>query len=162
MLEKTGIPKSNDLEKVKPSEKRLKDGAVAIAECFREIPCDPCYHSCPFGAFEEFDDINDKPNIDHEKCTGCGICISSCPGLAIFVVDYSYSEERGLVKIPYEFLPLPEKGDEVSGLNREGKEICKATVEKVEDDEKKDKTAVVWLSVPKDKVMDVRNMKVGE
>ena len=162
MLEKTGIPTSDEIEEVSPSKKRLKSGPVAIAECFRQIPCDPCYHSCTAGAFAKFEDINNKPNIDHDKCTGCGVCISNCPGLAIFVVDYNYTEKKGLVKIPYEYLPLPKEGDEVVGLDRQGKEVCKATVEKVEDGENKDKTFVIWLLVPKDKVMDVRNMKVGE
>ena len=162
MLEKTGIPTQEDIKEKMPDEERLKKGPVAIAECFKEIPCDPCYHSCPFNAFDEFEDINDKPEIDFDTCTGCGVCIANCPGLAIFVVDYTFSEDKGVVKIPYEFLPLPEVGDEVAALDREGKEVCKAQVEKIQSGESMDKTAVVWLSVPKDKVMDVRNMRVGE
>lgn len=162
MLERTGIPTQEDIKKKTPDKKRLKKGPVAIVECFKEIPCDPCYHSCPFNSFAEFKDINDKPEIDFSSCTGCGVCIANCPGLAIFVVDYTFSEDRGIVRIPYEFLPLPEKGDEVAGLNREGEEVCRAIVEKVQAGETMDKTAVIWLSVPKDKLMDVRNMRVGE
>ena len=162
MLEKTGIPTVEDIKQKLPSEERLKEGPVAIVECFREIPCDPCYHSCPTNSFKQFEDINDIPKLDYEKCTGCGICIHNCPGLAIFVVDYTYSEEEGLVKIPYEFIPLPKKGDKVTALNRAGEEVCEARVEKVQNGKKMDKTAVIWLVVPKEKVMEVRNMKVGD
>lgn len=158
MLEKTGIPTSVELNSVKPSEKRLKEGPVAIIECFREIPCDPCFYSCPFEAIKEFEDINDKPKLDYQKCTGCGNCIASCPGLAIFVVDYN----KNTISLPYEFLPIPAKGDIVIGLDREGKEVCKAEVSKVRDPEKNDKTAVITIKVPKEYLMEVRNIKVGD
>lgn len=158
MLEKTGIPTSDDLDSVIPDKKRLNEGPVAIIECFRKIPCDPCYFSCPFEAIKEFDDINDRPELDFDKCTGCGNCISSCPGLAIFVVDYKNST----VSLPYEFLPLPDKGEVVWGLNREGKKICKAEVVKVNNSKKNNKTAVVTIKVPKKYIMEVRNIKVGD
>ena len=162
MLEKTGIPTAQDIKEKMPNEERMKSGPVAIVECFHSIPCDPCYHSCPVGAFAEFEDINDLPELDFSECTGCGMCIAKCPGLAIFVVDYTYSEKRGIVKLPYEFLPLPEEGDKVTALDRSGEEVGKAVVEKVQFPPNADRTAVVWLSVPKDKLMDVRNFKVGD
>jgi len=158
MLEKTGIPTSDDINSVLPDEKRFKKGPVAVIECFREIPCDPCYFSCPFEAINEFDDINDKPDLDFDKCTGCQNCIANCPGLAIFVVDYNNS----MVTIPYEFLPLPKKGDIVAGLNRKGEKVCDAKVVKIKDPEKNDKTAVITLKVPTEYLMEVRNIKVGD
>lgn len=162
MLEQTGIPTVEDIKRKTPEDERLREGPVAIVECFRQIPCDPCYHSCPSNSFAEFDDINDIPRIDFDKCTGCGICIHNCPGLAIFVVDYTYGEEEGLVKIPYEFTPLPDEGDIVLALNRAGDEVCKARVERVQNNDKMDRTAIVWLAVPREYVMDVRNIKVGD
>lgn len=162
MLEKTGIPTDDDIASRIPPKERLMKGPVAIVECYRPIPCDPCYHSCPVNAFAEFEDINDLPRLDFDKCTGCGMCIAQCPGLAIFVVDYTYSREKGIVKIPYEFLPLPEKGQEVLTLNRAGKVIGKGTVERVQSSASFDKTAIVWLSVPKEMVMEVRNFKVED
>jgi len=39
----------------------------------------PCVKSCPTGALS----INQKTGavlVDDEKCTACGVCISSCPG----------------------------------------------------------------------------------
>jgi len=158
MLEKTGIPTSADLEKIRPDKERLKEGPVAIIECFKEIPCDPCFYSCPFEAIREFEDINDKPELIAEKCTGCGNCIASCPGLAIFVVDYN----KGTISLPYEFLPLPEPGDKVTALDRAGNEVCKAEVKKVKDPAKNDKTAVITIKVPKEYLMIVRNIEVGD
>ncbi|HKL12291.1 MAG TPA: 4Fe-4S dicluster domain-containing protein [Halanaerobiales bacterium] len=158
MLEKTGIPTSEDIDKVKPNKKRLKEGPVAVIECFKEIPCDPCFYSCPFGAIKEFEDINDRPELIAEKCTGCGNCIASCPGLAIFVVDY----KKKTVSLPYEFLPLPEKGKKVLGLGRAGNAVCEAEVIKIRAPKNNDKTAVVTIKVPEKHLMEVRNIEVGE
>ncbi len=163
MLEKTGIPTSEEVEQKVPDKKRLEQGPVAIVECFKEIPCDPCYHSCPVGAFAEFDDINDIPVLDFDKCTGCGNCIASCPGLAIFVVDYTYgSKNEGLLRLPFEFLPLPEEGQKVTALNRAGEEVCRGRVEKVQNSESLDKTPIIWLLLPAEFLMEVRHIKVGD
>ncbi len=162
MLQKTGIPTSDDLEKVIPPAERLKKGPVAIVECFTEIPCDPCYHSCPFGAFKKFEDLNDIPELDYDQCTGCGMCIAQCPGQAIFVVDYTFEQDRGIVKIPYEYLPLPEKGQEVIALDRAGKDVGRAIVEKIQRNKSFAKTVIIWLSVEKELIMKVRNFRVGD
>lgn len=156
MLEKTGIPTRKELEEILPSQERLEEGPVAVFECFSEIPCDPCYHSCPVNAVEEFADINDLPEIDHENCTGCGQCIAGCPGLAVFVLDYTYSQDRGLIGLPYEFTPLPKIGEIVKAVDRSGQALEKAEVIKINrgDD---DKTAVIWLAVSKDNLLSVRH-----
>lgn len=158
MLEKTGLPTPEDLAKVSPSKERLSRGPVAIIECFQRIPCDPCYAACKRGAIKEFKDINDLPEIDFELCNGCGVCVSECPGLAIFVVDQTYSEKAALVKIPYEFLPLPEKGEVVDALDRKGETASKARV--VDVLKFKDKTYVISIAVPKELSMDIRNITV--
>jgi len=160
MLERTGIPTDDDLEKVIPDKKRLAKGPVVIIECFQKIPCDPCAVSCKFGAIKSFKDINDLPIVDFDKCTGCGICISSCPGLAIFVIDMNYSEEKSLIKLPYEMLPLPEKGEDVYALDRAGSILGKVKVKKVL--KIKNKTNIVSLEVPKSMTMKVRSIKVGD
>lgn len=157
MLEKTGLPTSEDLAKVSPSEERLSRGPVAIIECFQRIPCDPCYAACKRGAIKEFEDINDLPEIDFELCNGCGVCVSKCPGLAIFVVDQTFSEKEALVKIPYEFLPVPEKGEVVDALDRKGQRVGEARV--VDVLKFKDKTCVVSIAVPKELSVDVRNIR---
>lgn len=67
-------------------------------------------------------------------------------------------EEKALVTLPYEFLPLPEKGDEVKALDREGKEAGKAIVRRVI--KKKDKTCLVTVEVDKELAMVARNIRV--
>ena len=158
MLERTGIPTDDDLEKVIPDKERLAKGPVVIIECFQKIPCDPCAISCKLGAIKPFKDINDLPQVDFDKCTGCGICISSCPGLAIFVIDENYSDEKSLIKLPHEMFPLPEKGEEVYALDRAGSILGKAKVVRVL--KIKDKTNIISLEVPKSMAMKVRSIKV--
>ena len=160
MLERTGIPTDDDLEKVIPDKERLAKGPVVVIECFQKIPCDPCAIPCKLGAIKPFKDINDLPQVDFDKCTGCGVCISSCPGLAIFVIDMNYSEERSLIKLPYEMLPLPEKGEDVYALDRAGSILGKVKVIKVL--KIKNKTNIVSLEVPKSMTMKVRSIKVED
>jgi len=160
VLERTGIPTDDDLEKVIPDKKRLAQGPVVIIECFQKIPCDPCAISCKLGAIKPFKDINDLPIVDFDKCTGCGICISSCPGLAIFVIDMNYSDNKSLIKLPHEMLPLPEKGEDVYALDRAGGILGKAKVIKVL--KIKNKTNIISLEVPKSMAMKVRSIKVED
>lgn len=154
MLKKTGVPNTEDLNRVFPSQERLAKGPVAIIECFENIPCDPCYTACKFGAIQEFSDINEIPKINFEDCNGCGLCISACPGLAIFVVDQTYSNTEALVQIPYEFLPVPEEGEEVIALDRSGMEVAKVRVVKVR--KTKNMTNVVSLAVPQEHSLNIR------
>lgn len=154
MLERDGVPTAEDLARFIPSEERLAKGPVATIECFQAIPCDPCYDWCKRGAIKRFKDPTDLPQIDFERCNGCGLCVIGCPGLAIFVVDQTYSEERALVKLPYEFLPLPEKGEVVEALNREGGAVEEVEVLKVQ--RTKQKTSLVSLLVPQGLAMEVR------
>jgi len=148
----TGIITLKDIQI--PSKERFEKGPVAIIECPQSIPCNPCVDACPFHAIS-MNDINALPEIDFEKCTGCGSCISKCPGLAIFVVDMGYSDNEALIKIPYEFA-LPKTGDTVKALDRKGDVKGDARVIKVIKE--KDKTAVVSIAVKKSLAMEVRNI----
>jgi Fe-S-cluster-containing hydrogenase component 2 len=156
MLNKTGIPTSDLVNSVAPSIERIKKGPVAMAECFQCIPCNPCYTSCPRGAIKPLIDINERPKINHEQCNGCGICIANCPGLAIFVIDGSYSDDKATIKIPYELLPLPQACTQVTATDRSGKPLCKAKVLRVVNTPSQDKTAIVWLEVPYEFIMQAR------
>ena len=144
-----------------PDAERRGKGPVVVIECFEEIPCDPCHEACNQGAILAFDDINSLPEIDFAKCNGCGRCISVCPGLAIFVVDETWKEGLAVVRIPYEFIPLPHKGQQVKGVSRDGVELCEAKVVKVEDTKRNDRTPVVWVEIPRALAMDVRHIRVG-
>ncbi|MGE5593949.1 MAG: 4Fe-4S binding protein [Betaproteobacteria bacterium] len=144
-----------------PDAERLARGPCVVVECPEEIPCDPCHDACPRGAIRPFDDINHLPEVDFDKCNGCGACISACPGLAIFVVDETWRDGRALVKLPYEFVPLPKPGQHVAGLDRAGRERCAARVVRVQTSKKQDRTAVVWIEVPNALSMEIRHIRVG-
>ena len=155
MLYETGIVTDDLLESVLPSPGRRARGPYAIIECFQEIPCNPCTISCPFDAILPMEDINNLPELVPDLCTGCGICAGVCPGLAIFIVDESIGDGRATISIPYEFVPLPAKGDTVSAVDRAGDHVTDATVTRVSGARKKG-TPLVTLSVPLDLVHRVR------
>ena len=155
-----GVPVKEEIEKVMPPEDILAKKPVVMVECFQNIPCDPCAASCPFGAIVPFEDINDLPVVDYDKCTGCGICVTSCPGLAIFVLDMNYSDKEALIKLPYEMLPLPQKGEMVSGLDRDGHKVAEVKVDKVT--KTKNKTYLISIVVPKELALIIRNIRVED
>lgn len=135
-----------------------KQGLVVI-ECPQRIPCNPCNTSCPTKAIKEFADINDTPCVDFDKCTGCAMCVATCPGLACFVIDLTFSADKALYKLPYEMSPVPAKGDTVDCLDRTGEVVVKGTVEAVVEP-KKDKTMVVHVSAPKEFTDKIRAIRV--
>lgn len=157
----TGIPSAEELANCpgRPSEERIKKGRVACVECVQEIPCNPCEGICPFHAITVGDQITNLPHLDESKCTGCGLCVANCPGLAIFLVDKSLPDGEGTVDFPFEYLPLPEKGDVVDAVNRGGEVVCKGTVMAVTKAKSYGGTAVVRLKVPVEYVDEVRSMK---
>jgi len=157
MLTKDGIPSAEDLCEVTPPAARLKQGPVAVIECFQEIPCNPCADACPRGAITMPGNISSRPVFDESKCNGCGICVTRCPGLAIFILDYAYSETEAMLKIPYEFSPLPETGEEVEAVDRAGQIAGCASVARVQ--QQANKTTVLWLTVSKNIALDVRNIR---
>ncbi len=159
-LDRTGIPTPEQLEAIKPPKERLAKGPVAVVECFQKIPCDPCYAACKRGGFLAFEDINDLPRMDYDNCNGCGICIGACPGLAIFVIDETYSDQETLVTIPWEFLPVPEEGSTVQGLNRSGDPVAPVKVVKVRSSAKKNGASIISLAVPKELAYDIRSIRV--
>ena len=161
MLIRDGIPTPEDLAVVMPDEARLAKGPIAITECFQNIACNPCVKACPQHAISMEPDINATPKVDPDRCIGCRICVAKCPGLAIFVVDMTHSENTALVTFPFEFLPVPEKGQLVCGLNRAGEEQGWFPVVRVTSGGKKNMTWMLTLEVPKELAMEVRNIRVG-
>lgn len=157
----TGVPSKEELKQAPgvPSQDRMKRGRVAVIECVQEIPCNPCESACRFQAIHIGEQITDLPSIDEEKCTGCGVCVAACPGLAITVVDKSYSETEGTIDFPFEYLPLPEKGDQVEAVSRGGEVVCPARVLSVKKPKAYQGTAVVSIAVPLEFVDEVRSIK---
>ncbi len=162
MLSQTGVPTIEELNKVFPSEERLNKGPVAIIECFQNIPCNPCYTACRTNAIKPFKDINDLPTIDHQQCTGCSLCVSKCPGLSIMILDMTFSDNEALIKIPYEFSPLPEEQEIVKGLDRGGNYVCDVRVEKVLNTKALDRTPIISIAVKKEFAKIIRNIRMGD
>ncbi len=161
MMIQDGIPTAEDLASVMPEAERLAEGPIAVTECFQNIACNPCVAACAKHAISMEPDMNGLPHVDPRICNGCGICVGRCPGLAIFVVDMTWSETKALVKIPFEFYPVPEPGQLVCGLNRAGEEQGWFRVVRVVSGGAKNLTRVISLEVPKELAMEVRNIRVG-
>ncbi|HAX02625.1 MAG: hypothetical protein A2Y45_01700 [Tenericutes bacterium GWC2_34_14] len=145
MLNKTGIP-TKDLVLSRFPDNVALIRPKAILECYEDIPCNPCSTSCPFNAIDIGENINKQPKLNPDLCTGCGLCVPSCPGLAIVIAQIK--ENHAIFKIPYEFLPHPVKGEVWDGVNRSGEVICDANIEHVLVSNKNDHTAIVTAKVP--------------
>jgi|SRR5690554_5630387 len=161
MLKMTGIAQRADWQAKLPSQERRQAGPYAVFECYQEIPCNPCERACPRGAVSIGEDINHIPQIDYDICNGCGLCVARCPGLAIFVVDENHAPGYGKVLIPWEYLPVPENGQEVVAVGRDGQELCSAKVVEVRRAKGQDRTIVLGLQVPVEHVNMVRGIKLG-
>lgn len=132
-----------------PSYSYRKNGVHPVIECTQNIPCNPCQDACKFGCIKVGENITRLPAIDEDRqCTGCGMCVASCSGQAIFLVDEAYEKGYAAVTFPYEFLPMPKTGDKGTALDRQGKPICEAEIIKVQKAPIMDKTAVVTMKVP--------------
>ncbi|MGI6603773.1 MAG: 4Fe-4S binding protein [Firmicutes bacterium] len=136
----------------------MRQRAVAVIECPQEIPCNPCETACPRGAIRVGEPITNCPELDATLCSGCGLCLTACPGLAIFLVARNPGGEAE-VTFPYEFLPLPELGAEVEAVNRKGQRVGTGRVVAVRQPKGADGTWLITLAVPDDLAADVRGMR---
>ena len=129
-----------------------------VIECVQNIPCNPCQDACPKHCIKIGSHITALPAVDQEvECIGCGLCVSSCSGQAIFLVQEECDEPGyGTVTLPYEFLPLPKKGDRGFGYDRGGKKVCEAEVVSVKTAKAFDHTNLLTIKVPTDMVMRAR------
>ncbi|MBA7642966.1 Ion-translocating oxidoreductase complex subunit B [subsurface metagenome] len=142
-----------------PSKGDLNKGPLAVIECTEEIPCNPCETVCNKEAIVVGEPITNLPRVDPKKCNGCGLCIPICPGLAIFLVDTTYSEDEATISFPHEYLPLPKEGDQVEVVNRKGETVYKGKVLKVRSPKSYDHTPVVTVAAPKKYIHEVRGIK---
>ncbi len=124
-------------------------GVHPVIECTQNIPCDPCQDACKFGCIKVGSNISKLPVINPEAtCTGCGMCIASCSGQAIFLVNEDYEDGFATVALPYEFLPLPQAGDKGKALDRSGKPVCDAEIVSVKSSKVMDMTNILTMKVP--------------
>ena len=84
------------------------------------------------------------------------MCVASCSGQAIFLVDEDTGDGYGTVTLPYEFLPIPEKGTKGVALGRDGHEVCEAEVVECRTSPAFDQTRLLTIRVPKDAAMKAR------
>lgn len=157
-LEITGIASREMFEKLLPSAERRAKGPYVVMECYEQIPCNPCSTSCKFKAVQ-MASLNDCPVCDYDLCTGCGNCVSHCPGLACFVINETVGGGKIDITIPYELLPVPAKGDEVEVLGRDGAVLGRGEIVRVLSSPKMDHTNVVTMRVDESMLYDARNFR---
>lgn len=155
-----GYVTKKDLENFPGAASHCGEGVHPVIECTQNIPCNPCGDACRFGCIKIGGTISGIPAIDRDKtCTGCGMCVASCPGQAIFLVNENYEPGSAAVSMPYEMLPAPEKGDVGAGLDRSGKKVCDAEVVEVRSAKSYDKTTVLTVKIPAEMADQVRGYR---
>lgn len=139
-----------------------KKGMHPVIECTQNIPCNPCQDACPKKCISIGDNITSLPIVLGDRdCINCGMCVASCSGQAIFLVDEDCGDGTGLVTLPYEFLPLPAEGAKGVALGRNGKPVCEAEVVSVKSAKAFDKTHLLTMRVPKEYAMTARFFKAS-
>jgi len=106
------------------------------------------------------ENVNDIPKMDYSKCTGCMACAMTCPGLAIFLIRST--PNLAYVTLPYELLPTPNIGQQVTTMNREGSILGQGKVTQVLSPKRNDGTALVTIEVPAEWLLEARAIRVGD
>ena len=127
-----------------------------IIECPQHIPCNPCVDACKAGAIQK-ENLNALPVYDEATCTGCRLCVAACPGQAIFYLE----EENDTVYMtfPYEYLPLPVKGQRVTAVDANGAVLGMASVEGVSNPKSYNLTPLVTIRMPLSEGRNARSIK---
>ena len=142
-----------------PGVSRSK-GIHPVIECTQNIPCNPCQDACKRGCIRIGKQITALPAVDEAvTCTGCGMCVASCSGQAIFLVNEDYEAGYAAVTMPYEFLPLPKVGEVGEAFDRSGKSVCSAEVVTIKSVAAFDKTHLLTIKVPVEMAMKARFFK---
>ncbi|HYF91131.1 MAG TPA: FAD-dependent oxidoreductase [Symbiobacteriaceae bacterium] len=133
-----------------------EQGVFPVFHCTQEIPCNPCTSACPNGLISiDESDIRMVPAFSQtgptgKSCGGCEKCVTTCPGLAITMVDYRKDPDFPEVTASYEFLKDNIRvGDIVTVLDTEGKELCDVPVTAVRALKAYDRTIAVRMKAPK-------------
>ncbi|MFT3950880.1 MAG: FAD-dependent oxidoreductase [Oscillospiraceae bacterium] len=136
-------------------------GIHPVIECTQNIPCNPCQDACKQGCIRIGENITSLPAVSAQAhCTGCGMCVASCSGQAIFLVDET--GDAAEITLPYEFLPLPAAGTAGFALDRSGAPVCAAEVVRTRSAKAFDKTNLLVMRVAKEFAAQARFFKAGE
>jgi len=159
LLKVDGAPSLEELKAagMLPSIDELKGRGCVCIECIEEIPCNPCETSCPQNAITVGNPITNLPMIDRTKCSLCGLCIPACPGLAITIK--SMDGESARIRFPWEYYPLPGKGEIVDMVDRMGKVVCKGKVLAVSNSSSNNRTAVITAEFPSAFIQEVISIR---
>ncbi|MBP5175110.1 MAG: FAD-dependent oxidoreductase [Treponema sp.] len=142
-------------------------GIHPVIECTQNIPCNPCQDACKKHCIKIGACITALPQVETgeggSSCTGCGMCVASCSGQAIFLVHEDFEPGFTAITLPYEFLPLPESGEKGVALSRSGKVLCDAEIVGVRKSPAFDHTNLLTMKVPNEFAMSARFFKsVGQ
>lgn len=132
-----------------------EEGVFPVFHCTQEIPCNPCTGACPNGLIRiDTSDIRQVPAFSQigangKSCGGCEKCVTTCPGLAITMVDYRKDPSFPEVSVSYEFLKDNLRvGDIVTVLDTHGHELGEVPVTAVRALKANDRTIAVRLKAP--------------
>jgi len=145
---KAEVLKAHPGKVVEQKFSQITQGVMPIIHCLQEIPCNPCSTICPTNSITlQNDPIMGIP-VYEGNCTGCGMCVAICPGLAITLVDYRLDEMNPLVVIPYEVSNHKiAVGDKVITTDIDGNHLGEFPVIKIRK-HKKTITDLVSVQVP--------------
>lgn len=141
---------------------KLTDSFQPLIRCAQEIPCNPCVSSCPVNAIRLKPVRNDLMDIPEytEGCTGCGQCVSICPGLAIILARKSGENEAEII-LPFELIPCFNLGDTIPLTDKDGNDVCKGKVIRIRKD-KKTKTRLIHVLAPDKFALDIAGIRVQD
>ncbi len=147
--DKASILKSHPGAIVTQNVHPAESGVFPVIHCIQEIPCNPCSTVCPTDSIHlKGDPIMGIPEYEG-KCTGCGQCVSICPGLAITLVDFRKDPENPTVTIPYEIMNMKiAKGDRVPAVDIDGNALGDLDVIQVQD-LRKSRMQLIRVRAPK-------------
>ena len=147
-LLKKGFVAEDEIDRY-PGVTRQK-GIHPVIECTQNIPCNPCQDACKKKCIKIGSCITALPVVAPENCgcSGCGMCVASCSGQAIFLVNEDFEPGFTSITIPYEFLPLPEKGAVGKALSRSGEILCDSEIVSVRTAAAFDHTYLLTMKVP--------------
>jgi glycine/D-amino acid oxidase-like deaminating enzyme/Pyruvate/2-oxoacid:ferredoxin oxidoreductase delta subunit/bacterioferritin-associated ferredoxin len=136
------------------SENFTGNETLAIINCDEDIPCNPCAISCKFDSIKINKNITQQPTINYELCKGCGLCLPKCPGRAIRMLQYNFTDTESLLTIPFEFEPYPKQNQKVSIVNYDGNFLANGTIQKTKPPKSKTDCGTISIIIPKKHAFD--------